>query len=70
MMYVTIYDKNPILKILQSMVDISMKCFKDRLRYQKIAYLSQQMGSDGGFSFMYYHYGPYSPRHQDALQRC
>lgn len=57
----SIYEENSVLKILQNCGNISMDAFRDRLRLQKIAYLSQQLNSDGGFSFTYYHYGPYSP---------
>jgi len=56
----TIYEENPVLKILQSLGNISMDTFSERLRLQKMAYLSQQLHSDGGFFFTYYHYGPYS----------
>ncbi|WP_058634327.1 hypothetical protein [Aureimonas ureilytica] len=31
-----------------------------RIRLQKIVYLLEKMGMDGGFKFSYYHYGPYS----------
>lgn len=31
-----------------------------RIRLQKIAYLLDKMGAKNGFSFSYYHYGPYS----------
>jgi len=55
------YEENTVLKILQSFGNINLDAFQDRLRLQKLAYLSQQLGSHGGFSFTYYHYGPYSP---------
>lgn len=61
-MAISIYEENPVLKILQSIDDISMDSFKNRLRYQKIAYLSQQLNSDDDFTFTYYQHGPYSPR--------
>ncbi|RVJ45855.1 hypothetical protein CN176_03460 [Sinorhizobium medicae] len=31
-----------------------------RIRLQKIAYLLDQLGSESGFDYVYYHYGPYS----------
>lgn len=31
-----------------------------RIRLQKITYLLDRLGADSGFSFSYYHYGPYS----------
>ncbi len=31
-----------------------------RIRLQKIAYIIDQLGAGSGFSFSYYHYGPYS----------
>lgn len=31
-----------------------------RIRLQKITYLLDKLGADSGFSFSYYHYGPYS----------
>lgn len=38
-----------------------------RIRLQKIAYLLDQMGSDSGFSYSYYHYGPYSKDIETAV---
>ena len=31
-----------------------------RIRLQKIAYLLDRLGMDSGFTYQYYHYGPYS----------
>lgn len=31
-----------------------------RIRLQKVAYLLDQLGFESGFSYSYYHYGPYS----------
>jgi len=31
-----------------------------RIRLQKIAYLLDQLGTESGFEYRYYHYGPYS----------
>ena len=57
----SIYEENSVLKILQLTGPINMELFRDRLRLQKIAYLSQELGANGGFNFTFYHYGPYSP---------
>ena len=57
----SIYEENSVLKILQHTGPINMDHFNDRLRLQKIAFLSQEMGVNGGFNFTFYHYGPYSP---------
>lgn len=31
-----------------------------RIRFQKIAYLLDQLGAESGFDYSYHHYGPYS----------
>ena len=57
----SVFEENSTLKLLQHFGNINMERFSDRLRLQKLAFLSQEMGLEGGFSFTYYHYGPYSP---------
>ena len=37
-----------------------------KIRLQKVVYLLDQMGLDSGFSYEYYHYGPYS---EDLAER-
>jgi len=66
----SIYEENSVLKILQHTGPINMELFRDRLRLQKIAYLSQELGTNAGFNFTFYHYGPYSPPpNKNSLQR-
>jgi uncharacterized protein YwgA len=38
-----------------------------RIRMQKVVYLLEQLGLDGGFWFSYHHYGPYSEELSDVL---
>lgn len=57
----TVFDENSILRILPHFGEISLDNFSNRLRLQKISYLAQEIGLDGGFFFTYYHRGPYSP---------
>jgi len=57
----SVFEENPTLKLLQHFGNLDMERFSDRLRLQKLAFLSQELGLEGGFSFTYYHYGPYSP---------
>lgn len=38
-----------------------------RIRLQKIFYLLEQLGVEGGLRFSYYHYGPYSRELSDTL---
>lgn len=39
-----------------------------RIRIQKIVYLLEQLGMEGGFRFSYHHYGPYSEELSDVLE--
>lgn len=39
-----------------------------KVRLQKLVYLLDQLGLDSGFSFSYYHYGPYSEDLADAVE--
>ena len=57
----TVFDENPILRILPHFGEMSLDNFSNRLRLQKISFLAQEIGLDGGFFFTYYHRGPYSP---------
>ncbi|MCF1505575.1 hypothetical protein L0F51_17625 [Afifella sp. H1R] len=41
-----------------------------RIRLQKIVYLLEQLGLKSGFSFSYYHYGPYSEGLAEAVERA
>ena len=55
-----IYD-NETFRIINSLGDVSIDEFDDRLRLQKLGYLAQEMGASGGFMFWWYIRGPYSP---------
>ena len=37
-----------------------------KIRLQKVVYLLDQMGLNSGFSYQYFHYGPYS---EDLAER-
>ena len=58
-MAVTIFD-NSVLRILRSFGNIDLDYFNSRLRLQKIGYLAQRMGIEGGFPYSWYLRGPYS----------
>jgi len=49
-----------VLKILRNFGEISLEHFDDRLRLQKLAYLSQKLGASYQFPFSWYVHGPYS----------
>src|SRR5207302_8762063 len=53
--------QDPIVRIANSITDVSLRTFNDRLRFQKIGYLAQELGADSGFTFDWYLNGPYSP---------
>ena len=55
----TVYD-NETFRIVNSLDDVSIDKFNDRLRLQKLGYLAQKLGSTGGFMFSWYIRGPYS----------
>ncbi|MCE2507034.1 MAG: hypothetical protein J4F36_11345 [Nitrosopumilaceae archaeon] len=57
----SLYEENPTLKVLQQFGPITMDRFNDRLRLQKLGFFCDVLGSEGGFNFTYYHYGPYAP---------
>lgn len=57
----SIYEENSVLRLLNHYGNIDLERFSDRLRLQKLAFLSQELGLGNEFSFTYYHYGPYSP---------
>ncbi len=56
----SIYEENETLRILNSLCDVSLDRFNDRLRLQKLGYLAQALGASGGFTFSWYLRGPYS----------
>lgn len=56
----SVYEENETLRILNSLCDVSLDKFNDRLRLQKLGYLSQVLGASGGFTFSWYLRGPYS----------
>lgn len=56
----SVYEENEILRILNSLCDVSLDRFDDRLRLQKLGYLAQGLGASGGFTFSWYIRGPYS----------
>ena len=39
---------------------MSVDTFENRLRLQKLGFLAQEIGEEVGFSFSWYHHGPYS----------
>jgi len=56
----SIYEENETFRILNSLCDVSLDKFNDRLRLQKLGYLAQSLGASGGFTFSWYLRGPYS----------
>ncbi len=56
----SVYEENETLRILNSLCNVSLDRFNDRLRLQKLGYLVQALGSSGGFTFSWYLRGPYS----------
>jgi len=56
----SIYEENETFRILNSLCNVSLDEFGDRLRLQKLGYLAQALGSSGGFTFSWYLRGPYS----------
>ena len=55
----TTFDE-PILRILRSLGPIHLDAFSARLKLQKLAYLAQEMGAGGKYSYSWYVHGPYS----------
>lgn len=55
------YQENPIIRIANALVSVSIDDFDSRLKLQKIGFLAQEMGADIGFTFNWYRRGPYSP---------
>jgi len=56
----TIFDEDPVFRILTSLGRVTMKNFDNRLRLQKISFLVQELGGFSSFPFTWYHRGPYS----------
>ena len=56
----TIFDENPLIRILRGIGEINLDHFDNRLRLQKLGFLAQEMGINGRFPFSWYIYGPYS----------
>ena len=56
----SIFNENETLRILNSLCNVSLDKFDDRLRMQKLGYLVQSLGASGGFTFSWYLRGPYS----------
>jgi len=56
----SVYEGNETLRILNSLCNVSLDKFNDRLRLQKLGYLAQALGASGGFTFSWYLRGPYS----------
>ena len=54
-------DNKRVIAFLNSITNVSIKNFEDRLRLQKLVFLARKMGLDFGFSFSWYARGPYSP---------
>ena len=65
-----LFHDNSTMRILNSLCDVSLDEFDDRLRLQKIAFLAQKLGSTGNFTFAWYVRGPYSPSLTQALFQC
>ena len=57
----SIYDRNEALRVACTLCDASLDSFDERMRLQKLVYLAQALGAFGGFTFSWYHRGPYSP---------
>ena len=53
--------------MLNSITDVSLETFLDRLKLQKLVYLIREVGYDCAFSFDWYVRGPYSPSLTRAL---
>ena len=66
----TVFDKNETFCILNTIPDMSLDNFSDRMRFQKIGYLAQKMGADGQFMFSWYIHGPYSGSLTKMLYRA
>ena len=56
----SVYEENETLRILNSLCNVSLDGFDDRLKLQKLGYLAQSLGASGGFTFSWYLRGPYS----------
>jgi uncharacterized protein YwgA len=56
-----LHQENPIIRIANALVSVSIDDFDSRLKLQKIGFLAQEMGADIGFTFNWYRRGPYSP---------
>ena len=66
----SIYEENETFRILNSLCNVSLDKFNDRLRLQKLGYLSQALGASGGFTFSWYLRGPYSSSLTRMLYRA
>ncbi len=54
------FDYDSLLKVLRSFGKINLDQFEERLRLQKLGYLSQQLGVNEGYPYSWYIHGPYS----------
>jgi hypothetical protein len=50
-----------LIHLLNSITDVSLRTFGDRMKLQKLTYLAREVGYDCGLSFDWYVRGPYSP---------
>lgn len=50
-----------IIHLLNSITDVSLETFQDRMKLQKLTYLAREVGFDCGLAFNWYVRGPYSP---------
>lgn len=49
------------LNILNALTNMTLDDFDNRLRLQKLTFILKRMGLNLGYSFNWYHRGPYSP---------
>lgn len=54
-------NERSTIRILNALSSFSLDEFKDRLRLQKLVFITRKLGYDSGFSFNWYARGPYSP---------
>ena len=54
-------NERSTIRIINALTSFYIVQFDDRLRLQKIVFLSRQLGHDLGYSYNWYARGPYSP---------
>lgn len=54
------FERNSLLRVLRSFGEINLDYFSERLRLQKLGYLSQKLSGNEEYSYSWYIHGPYS----------